>query len=102
MSRAQPDGVTPLTDHITEIYQVVESLRSELEAEGKKVAIILATDGLPTNSQGYHNETVRSQFVESLRRLEGLTVWLVIRLCTDKENIVVSLMHIGREVLISF
>lgn len=88
MSKAHPGGVTPLTEHISEIYQVVESLRPQLEAEGKKVAIILATDGLPTDNQGLHNESVRNQFVESLRRLEGLPVWLVIRLCTDEDHVV--------------
>jgi len=88
MSKAHPGGVTPLTEHISEIYQVVESLRPQLEAEGKKVAIILATDGLPTDNQGVHNESIRNQFVESLRRLEGLPVWLVIRLCTDEDHVV--------------
>lgn len=88
MSRTKPGGVTPLTDHISEIYQIVDSLRFQLEAEGKKVAIILATDGLPTDNQGQYNDFVKNQFVESLRRLEGLPVWLVIRLCTDEENIV--------------
>lgn len=88
MSKTKPGGVTPLTVHIAEIYQIVDSLRPQLEAEGKKVAIILATDGLPTDNQGIYNDSVKKQFVESLRRLEGLPVWLVIRLCTDDENIV--------------
>jgi len=88
MSNTSPGGVTPLTDHVSEIYMVVDSLRPQLEAEGKKVAIILATDGLPTDNQGHHNEYVKKLFVDSLRRLEGLPVWLVIRLCTDEEDVV--------------
>jgi len=88
MQETIPGGVTPLTDHISEIYMVVDSLRPQLEAEGKKVAIILATDGLPTDSQGHHTEYDKKLFVDSLRRLEGLPVWLVIRLCTDEEDVV--------------
>lgn len=88
MSEAAPGGVTPLTDHINEIYQVVDSLKDQLLAEGKKVAIILATDGLPTDNQGINNQYVEQLFVESLRRLESLPVWVVIRLCTDQNNIV--------------
>jgi len=88
MSDTNPGGVTPLTDHLSEIYMVVDSLRPQLEVEGKKVAIILATDGLPTDNHGNHNEYVKKLFVDSLRRLEGLPVWLVIRLCTDEEDVV--------------
>jgi len=88
MAGTNPGGVTPLTDRAEEIYMVVDSLRAQLEPEGKKVAIILATDGLPTDNQGHHNEYVKKLFVDSLRRLEGLPVWLVIRLCTDEEDVV--------------
>ena len=52
--------------------------------------IVLATDGLPSNSLGETNEYVKEQFVQSLRALEGLPVWLVIRLSTDEESVVVS------------
>jgi len=88
MSKTTPGGVTPLTDHVSEIYQIVDSMRDQLDNEGRKVAIILATDGLPTDNQGISNEHVERLFVESLRRLESLPVWLVIRLCTDEEKIV--------------
>jgi hypothetical protein len=52
------------------------------------VAIVLATDGLPTDTQGYTNATVKQQFVDALRALEGLPVWIVVRLCTDEESVV--------------
>ncbi len=45
----------------------------------QKVAIVIATDGLPN---------VRHSFVEALRSLEGLPVWIVIRLCTDDDKVV--------------
>jgi hypothetical protein len=88
MNLAQPLGVTPLLRHIEEIKQTVKELEPELREIGSRVTIILATDGLPTDDLGYGGRDVEQQFVEALRGLEGLPVWLVIRLCTDRENIV--------------
>ena len=90
MSRVRPGGVTPLTDRLNEIYTDIKSMMASLETEGKKIAIVLATDGLPTDSTGVSNTYHKKCFIESLRQLEGLPVWLVIRLCTDDEEVVVS------------
>jgi len=88
MKSAQPGGVTPLIQHIEEIRQSVKELEPQLRADGCRVAIILATDGLPTDSRGYGGAAIQQQFVEALRGLEGLPVWVVVRLCTDEENVV--------------
>jgi len=52
-----------------------------------KVAVILATDGLPTDDQGYGGEEITQEFIRALKSLEGLPIWLVIRLCTDEGNV---------------
>lgn len=88
MTRTRPGGVTPLTEHIHEINATIQSLKPALEAAGKRVAVIIASDGLPTDSYGNSNQTMQNQFVQSLRMLEGLPVWLVIRLCTDDDEVV--------------
>ena len=88
MKTAQPGGVTPLIQHIEEIRQSVKELEPQLRADGCRVAIILATDGLPTDCGGYGGAAIQQQFVEALRGLEGLPVWVVVRLCTDEENVV--------------
>lgn len=80
MTNAQPGGVTPLTQHILTIRETVRALQPQLHQNGTKVVIVLATDGLPTDTQGNSNPTVKEQFVKSLRSLEGLPVWLVVRL----------------------
>ncbi len=49
--------------------------------------MILATDGLPTDDQGYGGDDITKAFIQALRSLEGLPIWLVIRLCTDEENV---------------
>ncbi|KAL3767806.1 hypothetical protein ACHAWO_005216 [Cyclotella atomus] len=88
MGRTQPSGVTPLIEHILDIQQSVSELAPKLKADGCRVVIILATDGLPTDDRGYGGKDVQQQFVQALRGLEGLPVWLVIRLCTDEEAVV--------------
>jgi hypothetical protein len=88
MGRAQPSGVTPLIEHILEIQQSVSELAPALRADGCRVVVILATDGLPTDDRGYGGKDIQQQFVQALRGLEGLPVWLVIRLCTDEEAVV--------------
>jgi len=58
------------------------------------VAIVIATDGLPTSCSNYTSpvyggfEQTKQEFVNALRSLEGLPVWIVIRLCTDEESVV--------------
>ena len=88
MKSAQPGGVTPLIQHIQEIQQSVKELEPMLRKDGCGVAVILATDGLPTDDRGYGGPAIQQQFVEALRGLEGLPVWVVVRLCTDESDVV--------------
>jgi hypothetical protein len=52
------------------------------------VVITLATDGLPTDAEGNGGSFEQKAFVEALRMLEQLPIWLVIRLCTNEESVV--------------
>jgi hypothetical protein len=88
MLNASPAGVTPLIHHINEIRQNVLHLEPSLRDDGSKVAIILATDGLPTDSNGVCNDATKRELVDALKSLEGLPVWVVIRLCTDEAPVV--------------
>ena len=105
--KARPGGCTPLTDHILGINSEVEAMLPELRSRGQKVAVVIATDGLPTDDQGYGGKAHQDQFVSALRTLEGLPVWLVIRLCTDEEDVVNfyndldQLLELSMEVLVS-
>lgn len=56
-------------------------MANDLRKAGERVVIVIATDGLPT-------DTNKQGFVETLRLLEGLPVWVVIRLCTDEDDVV--------------
>lgn len=88
IQNATPNGVTPLCRHIYEIQQQIALLAPQANAEGRKIAIILATDGLPTDEAGYGGSSKQTEFTNALRSLEGLPVWIVIRLCTDEEEVV--------------
>lgn len=85
LGRVQPNGTTPLTRHIREIREQVAAMEPELRRNRQRVCINIATDGLPTDDYG---RTCQEQFIESLRQLESLPVWIVIRLCTDSEKVV--------------
>jgi hypothetical protein len=59
-----------------------------LRQDGTKVVVVLATDGLPTDSHGQCDITTKREFTQALRSLEGLPVWIVVRLCTDEDDVV--------------
>ena len=92
MSRNQPKGKTPLSTSIHEIRNEIVSMLPKLEAEGTKVAIVIATDGCnhdKHNIGGQHDEAKRNEeLLRALESLQGLPVCVVIRLCTDYEPLV--------------
>lgn len=83
-----PTGATPLSFHVREIHQMVQDMQPSLRAEGKRVAVILATDGLPSNNLGVSGESELKEFTDAVRLLEGLPIWIVVRLCTDNDEVV--------------
>lgn len=79
-------GKTPLTQRILEIQSSITVFGPQLN--GRRVAIIIATDGLPTEKGDYDPKVACSNFVSALKSLEGYPVWVVIRLCTDDIDVV--------------
>jgi Mg-chelatase subunit ChlD len=88
LKAASPSGVTPLSDHLREIRENILVMQNEITQMGQKVVVVLATDGLPTDTFGISSQATRAEFETALRCLEGLPVWLVIRLCTDEDTVV--------------
>mmetsp|Transcript_19123 Transcript_19123/g.23703 ORF Transcript_19123/g.23703 Transcript_19123/m.23703 type:complete len:436 (-) Transcript_19123:185-1492(-) len=88
MEQSQPGGTTPLARHIREIRNHVKDMESFLIQIGKKVAIIIATDGLPTDEMGISSDSIKRDFIDAITSLVSLPVWLVIRLCTDDDSVV--------------
>jgi hypothetical protein len=84
MQRAKPTGFTPLTERLNQVQQKIRKKADDCYAQGKRVALVIATDGLPTDSAGNETNQAREDFVMALKEIEDLPVWLVIRLCTDE------------------
>ena len=53
-----------------------------------QVVVILATDGLPSDIEGYYDDKTKKEFTDALQSLLLLPVWVVVRLCTDEDRIV--------------
>jgi len=87
MARNRPSGPTPLSKHLRQMRKFIINISPMLQREGKTITVVLATEGLPTDEHGNHNPAIVQQFVADLRALEGLPVWVVIRLCTDDEKV---------------
>lgn len=84
----KPHGLTPLTQHILNLQVEIKKLSTELNKKGQKVVIVLATDGLPVDGTKSTTKQAMDDFVSAMRTLEGLPVWIVIRLCTDEDKVV--------------
>lgn len=98
VTRSAPTGATPLTQHVNDIYNMVAPMAPALTREGRRVAVIVATDGMPSDAMGNEGHIILQQFVESLRRLETLPVSVVIRLATDDEAVVDFYNSIDKQV----
>lgn len=86
--KLEPYGVTPLTQHMDEIYQRIKLMEDSLRSQGQRAVLVVATDGLPSDDYGNSSDAVNKLFVDSIRRLQTLPVWIVIRLCTNDDSVV--------------
>jgi hypothetical protein len=73
-----PSGGTPLCRHISEVTEMIRYYESQLRANGQVVCLIIATDG----------EASDGDIASILKPLKDLPVWIVLRFCTDDENII--------------
>jgi hypothetical protein len=73
-----PGGRTPLCQHIREVIAKVKLMEPALRSTNQKAAIIICSDG----------ESSDGDITPLLRELHTLPVWLVVRLCTDEEDVV--------------
>lgn len=95
-----PRGTTPLTDRLKKIYNRISPEARDLARLGQKIVLVTVTDGLPTS--GYHHLSGPEQqrdLANQLRRLsQDLPVHLVVRLCTDEDDVVNFYNSIDEEV----
>lgn len=90
LSKNGPRGVTPLTERLGLIRARIAREGRELARKGQKVVLVIATDGMPTGSHSTRSGAPeRNRLVNELRRISlELPVHLVVRLCTDEDDVV--------------
>ena len=78
MIASRPTGRTPLCAAVRAVSDDIFARRTELLHSGKRVAVIIASDG----------EASDGNVANALRPLRDLPCWVVIRLCTDDDSVV--------------
>ena len=86
MTHVRPEGPTPLTQQLAQLQQYIASIAPQLRQQNQTVTVVIATQGTPTLDGGGGNNPGQ-QFVQTLKALEALPVWVVFRLCTDDERV---------------
>lgn len=79
LTRCEPGGTTPLTEAVMNVLSMIEPAVPALRGSGQQVAVLIATDGVPDDPQ---------TFVQAMQALQRLPVWVVVRLCTDDDEVV--------------
>ena len=75
---AGPKGQTPICEHIRAVVADIKSMEKQLLDNKQQVAVIISTDG----------EATDGDIAETMKPLEDLPAWVVIKLCTDEDKIV--------------
>lgn len=73
-----PTGRTPLCEQIRQVVARIEAQAASLRANGQKVVVVIASDGAATDGD----------VEQAMRPLQGLPVWIIVRLCTDNDEVV--------------
>eukprot|EP00927_Polykrikos_kofoidii_P059269 TRINITY_DN54473_c0_g1_i1.p1 TRINITY_DN54473_c0_g1~~TRINITY_DN54473_c0_g1_i1.p1 ORF type:complete len:501 (-),score=71.99 TRINITY_DN54473_c0_g1_i1:249-1673(-) len=99
LKNTSPTGTTPLAARIRKIRLRIAAEARNLALNGQKVVLVIATDGLPTNESSMGDERAKRELVEELRQTgTQLPVHLVVRLCTDEDDVVDFYNSIDEEV----
>jgi len=100
LNSTSPKGTTPLSDRLRKIYARIAPEARDLARLGQKIVLVIVTDGLPTS--GYHHMSgvePKRELTMELRRIgQDLPVHLVVRLCTDEDDVVDFYNSIDEEV----
>jgi hypothetical protein len=85
LQKTTPKGTTPLSESVDKISLEIQEMLPQLKETNSKVAIVIVTDGCNYNLQnlGQTEQEINKDLANSLGKLQGLPVSVVVRLCTD-------------------
>jgi len=88
INRNRPKGQTALDEAVLDAKRDIVKMRPQLLADGKRVTLVICTDGWTDSISDSSGRTSPSEDLEKvLETLKGLPVNVVIRLCTDFGNV---------------
>lgn len=80
LRNSRPGGGTPLSERLEDLRRRLQASKQALLEGNRKVLLTIATDGLPSGP--------RETFIHTIRRMtQELPIFIVIRLCTDDDNV---------------
>ena len=77
----------PLSAQIRKISKIISDMTPALNANNQKVTVVIFTQGLPTDKRGTSTRSVQLEFWSELQALSKHPVNLIVRLCTDNEEV---------------
>jgi len=89
MLKSKPTGASPIQIPLRIVAERIRQIRHQLAITRRRVSLVIVTDGVPTDEDGSEtNHMAEDDFMDALRSLEGLPVWVVVRLCTSEKRVV--------------
>lgn len=73
-----PGGQTPICAQINEVVLKIQEMEDALRNNNQTAAVIICTDGVSTDGD----------VATAMKPLQDLPVWVVVRLCTDDEELI--------------
>ena len=80
-------GACPLRPCLQDLRRGVAKEAEALRARGRHVTVVVGTQGRPTNRFGEAGSEARREFTRELAAWSKLPVKIIVRLCTDTEEV---------------
>lgn len=83
---SHPNGAATLASELRILREYVASIESTVRSRGDTVAIIIATQGLPTNEYNQTSPVITQEFVNVLQSFANLPVSVTMRMCSNDDQ----------------
>lgn len=82
----RPRGTTPLAEHVANLTREIKRMKFDEGSLRRRVAVCIVTDGVPSDQTGKSTTVAKQEFMDAFQELCTLPVWIVVRLCTKKQQ----------------